>query len=282
MKLTYVLLQYTYQKMNEGYKPNSTKEEIEDFLYYFEQFISISSDIQNIADIKKLFDGKSLVSNDNFLVIPTYEFTEDDLGYLKKMSQNQAKELEIAISSYLTKLPKRSYNNDVYTKEEIEFAKHSSALIIEFIWNNYIDAYIEIGKWPIQCRDINKYLFENDLASIIEVPSIRDKVLSFYAETTEKILTLRKENPNFKISEITNSLLAKTNSSFITSGYEELFEYCKKRTIEIDGETNTFTNRARADGVYVHENIIYSDISLRKEKIGSAKTKKMIETINNL
>ena len=281
MTIKNLLLEYTNKKLANGFEPNSPKEEIEDFIGYFEQFMILDETINSRVNYGLTIDKNLLNINDG-VFMPTYEFTNNDLDFLVNLNLEEKNQLEIVIKNYLKKLPKRKEKKLEYTKEEIDFAKHATCLIIEFIWDNYINYYIDAGKWPMQCRDINKYLFEIDLASLIEVPSIRESILKFYEETTAKIMTLKKEDSNFKLSKLSDSLLAKANSNFITDGYDDLFKYSRKRVIELDGEEGTFTNRACADGIFVHEDVIYSDISLRKEKIGNVKTKKIIDTINNL
>ena len=50
--------------------------------------------------------------------------------------------------------------------------KYVTAQIVQNIWYSYIDKEIELHHWPRQCRDINKYLFDIDLAEIIGVKTL--------------------------------------------------------------------------------------------------------------
>ena len=49
-------------------------------------------------------------------------------------------------------------------QKELLIGKYVSAEIVSNIWNSHINELIKNQKWPIQCKDINKYLLEIDLA----------------------------------------------------------------------------------------------------------------------
>ena len=72
--------------------------------------------------------------------------------------------------------------------------KYLTAEIINIIWKSYIEENIKQNRWPGQCRDIDKYLLEIDLAEIIELKSIKKELLDMYETVSKRIAILFKED----------------------------------------------------------------------------------------
>ncbi len=131
-------------------------------------------------------------------------------------------------------------------KKEVLAGKYLAAQIVMEIWNNYISGLIKNKRWPEQCRDINKYLFEIDLASIIGLESIKDELLDLYKTFAKRIAILYHNDHNLKVSIHDYKFLARANYELLIKGYEKLmnsvfWQYGK--TLEFDLFALTFTEK---------------------------------------
>ena len=289
-----LIINYMIYKAENGYDLSFTYQEFMDFVKSSEEMLDVTQFVDN-PDIlfKKFFERKNdngwhfyssqrfrphidlkydanlhdhvLKANYNFShydtsIIDTYHWGEYKLLYLKDI-----------ISLYLDKFPKRKLNNSYpITDYEKDMAKGASALILSSVWNNYINEEIELGAWPRQCRDINKYLFDIDLASIIDVKSINDELLALYQDFSERIASLYHDDKNLKIGSYSNNYLKRSNYDIITDGYQDLMNIGPYgKAINIDFDKLSFV-----EDYYKNPKVI-------DEKLDSDKVKKLVKNIES-
>ncbi len=140
---------------------------------------------------------------------------------------NKEKVLEIrnVIGEYLSDKPKRTIDETIEVDLESLFvAKYITVKIIINIWDSYINNLIDCHRWPEQCRNINKYLFDIDLAEIIGIKSIKKDLLNFYKVISKRIAILYMFDKNLKISNCSGGYLAKSNYEILIDGFQEMFE----------------------------------------------------------
>ena len=115
----------------------------------------------------------------------------------------------------------------------------------------YIHKYVELKRWPIQCIDINDYLFNVDLAKIIRIPSIKDDVLSFYKNASKMISVMIEDDSSLEIKNSDNIYLPYANYEYIFRGYNELFDrFCKECYFEVIVNKNLFIENCCHFGEY--------------------------------
>lgn len=87
--------------------------------------------------------------------------------------KGKTREIRKIIGEYLKDEPKRKIDESTEIDDnDLMIGKYVTAQIVHNIWYSYIDKEIELHHWPRQCRDINKYLFDIDLAEIIGVKTL--------------------------------------------------------------------------------------------------------------
>lgn len=127
--------------------------------------------------------------------------------------------------------------NAALTTTDFIVGRDLAAIIVYRLWEKYIEQHIKSGQWPVQCTDINKYLFENDLADIIDVPSIKATLIEVYKQLSRKIAAMHHDDPTLKISSSNESYLASANYNMLIEGYEELFNTyfdSKENVLDLD------------------------------------------------
>lgn len=82
---------------------------------------------------------------------------------------------------------------------------------------------IEHQKWPSQCKDINKYLLETDVSTVIHLKSIKKELLELYHVISKRIAVMYHQDRNLQISSAQGDYLASANYKLLIQGYEELF-----------------------------------------------------------
>jgi len=155
---------------------------------------------------------------------------EYDISILScNCSLDLSKKIRNVIKEYL--LAKKTLKIDINIElgeDDIQIGKYSAAVMFNDIWEGYIDGLINNHVWPKQCTDIRKYLLEEDLASIINVPSIRDELFKFYNIVSKRVAVLVHEDSSLVLSSIPNRFLPKANYDLVISGYEELAKLAYK------------------------------------------------------
>jgi len=284
-----LIVEYMICKIQKGCEPSFLTSEFIGFLYFFESKMEVHDTLhENYELFVRFFERKALSDwaiikdwrngekevkphmdmiyseeyNEYFIkanyklsgydksVINTY-FMDNGMG-----QYNKGKVLEIRkiINEYLINEPKRKIDETVQVEEsDLLIGKYIAAGIIKNIWDSYIKNHIENYRWPRQCKDINKYLFEIDLADIINLKSIKNQLFEMYSVFSKRIAILYSQDKNLKISSYSNIYLARSNYELLIQGYEEVMNIAfgrDKKSLEIDLSSLTFKESHEMDGVY--------------------------------
>lgn len=246
-----LIIVYLSSKLKKRYYPYFGKQELSNFLTYFSSRKSIYGLNMNYEYLikrtidkhtKRTMDRKPHIELDTYNMLkPTYEFSNYDVKAteINNLSDNEKDEIEKLIDDFLIPYPKRKIIiPNTIEKENIDRSCIFSALVVEFIWNCYTEKYINRGLWPKQCRDIDKYLIKNDVASLLEIPSIREDIILFYNSFARRLSGLIQREENLKVASNSKKLLAYSNYLCLIKGYERLFENTAGKYFELGIEDN--------------------------------------------
>ncbi len=166
------------------------------------------------------------------------------------------------------------------SEKELLVGKYAAIEIITNIWQSHISKQVENHMWPRQCQDINKYLFEMDLAEIIEAKSIKKELLELYTVFSKRIAILYHQDNELKIGSQSDAHFARLNYELLIKGYEKIMgiafgEY--KKSLFIDLSALTFTKKHEVDGVYDWDE--EPDIKTNQVQIGNEDSLKLIRSL---
>lgn len=303
-----LISEYLMAKVNNGYEPNFTTSEFLNFLYYFDTEMKLDSSFYEKDKIFKSFFGKK--ENDSILKNPvpyldiiydkelqecivsvnynfgdyykstlnTY-FLDNGMGRLGKGKTGEIRKI---INNYLTRFPKRKIeHNCLYNDTKFLIGKYIAAMMVQTIWKGYVYELISQKRWPSQCKDINKYLFEYDLAEIINARSIKSELINFYNEVSKRISIMYHNDKKLKISSYHNSYLARSNFDAIIRGYEKLVEYgygSYKDSLGLDFTTLSFSEYKPKNDIYS----LYDDINIKNNLFNqNTDAKSLIRNLDN-
>lgn len=264
-----LITKYIIEKTRRGYEASCTSEEIIDFLDFISYFVTVdSSDINYNDTLKNYLNGlgsqkkewsirkedfvhTSIVEQlESGLIVPTYNLV---IGLPKCGDfDSDEKSCNEQFNDYLTEyMQKNCSKRKIVTSETldddtVQFGEKAAASLLMQIWENRKRHYQANGEWPEQCNDIQKYLLEVDLASIIELPAMRDNLIDFYFVVSKRIMSLAQDNSDFRMTNFEEEVLAKSNFDLVMEGYLNPSYY---RTVSkdqegiiIDREQNKFQN----------------------------------------
>jgi len=267
-----LILEYMITKVKNGFEPQFTVKEFTDFLVFFERQMPIKgvisdkeenlrkflskkystdwSRIRNPKTKKEIMYPHMTMTYENelqeFVVNANYKLGDFDLNIINShyKDDNKAFKIRKIISVWLNQYPQRTIDENIELDEyETEIGKNLAAKIILNIWDQYVDELIMEHKWPKQCKDINKYLFETDLAVIIGVNPIKRDLIEIYNVFSKRISVMYHNDINLKISSKTDGYLARANYELLIRGYEKIinsyFEH-KEKTLDIDLTSFTY------------------------------------------
>ena len=246
-----LIIVYLSSKLKKGYCPYFGRQELNNFLTYFGSRKSIYGLNMNYEDLinstinkhtKRTIDNNAHIELDEYNILkPNYAFSNYDVKATEINSLNdiERNEIDKLIDDFLIPYPKRKIIvPNTIEKENKESASIFSALLVEFIWNCYTEKYINRGLWPKQCTDIDKYLIKNDVAYLLEIPSIREEIILFYNSFARRLSGLIQREENLKVSSNSKKLLAYSNYLCLTKGYESLFKNTAGKYFELGIEDN--------------------------------------------
>lgn len=284
-----LIVEYMIYKVKNGYEPSFLVSEFMDFLLYFERKMEVFDTLydgeklfKRFFDRKKEFDWIHIVSfitmekentphmdmiyssiHNDYLIKANYKLCVIDLSQINthfmdngmgKFNKGKVVEIRNIIKEYLTNKDKRKLDESVnVTDNELMIGKYVSSLIIVSIWDNYIEKYIKNRQWPIQCKNINKYLFDMDLAEIIGLKSIKKELLEIYSVFSKRIAILYQNDNNLMINSSYRDYLSRSNYELLINGYENIMNEVYKtndRKLEIDLFNLTFNESHVIDRVY--------------------------------
>ena len=305
-----LIVEYMTCKIEKGYKPEFLTSEFISFLYFFESKIEVQDSLYNNYELfQRFFERKSdwdwsktinystmekefnphmemvySVKDDDYLIKPNYKLSCFDRSIINTyfMNKNEVKKIRDIIGEWLSNYPKREIDESVeLTDNDIIMGKYIAAEIISNIWDSYIKQEIKHQTWPKQCKDINKYLFKLDLAEIIGVKSIKNKLVELYKVLSKRIAVLYHEDKNLQISSYSNVYLSKENFDLLIKGYENMISIAfgdYKKSLNIDLSKLTFKESHELDGVYAwYED---PDVKTTETKIGNENVKKLVRNFD--
>ncbi len=253
-----LIVEYMIYKVKYGYEPQFSTSEFIDFLKFFETKMKVEDSLydgrklfnrfferkikhdwsiyesQNIIRPKPHMDIEYSIKDQDYIIKANYKLSDYDRSVintyfmdngLSKFNdyRGNAYKIRSIISEYLSNMPKRKIDETIeVSDDELKVGKFIALKILINIWDSYIDKKIENHKWPAQCRDINKYLFEVDFANIIGVKSIKNELIELYNVISKKIAIMYHQDKDLKINSYYNKYLARSNYDCLIKGYEEI------------------------------------------------------------
>ena len=293
-----LIIEYMICKIENGYEPSFTAGEFINFLLHFESKMTVydtlydgdkllgrfferkNKDDWSIPHMEMVYSSKD-TSN---LVKANYRLSCFDRSIINTyfMDKKEVQKIRNIILEWLSNYPKRKLNEN----REVEniyliMGKYLSAEIIDIIWKDYIKSKVEVGQWPYQCTDIDRYLLEVDLAEIIGLKSIKKELLELYEVLSKRISILFNEDEKLKISSYDNAYMSYANYKLLINGYEDLFKMSfgpYKRSFLIDMEKLSFTEKHEVDRTYAWDED--PEIKSRTILIGEAPVRKLVRCLD--
>ena len=308
-----LIVEYMIYKTKNGYEPSFTTSEFISFLYFFENKMPVED---TLYENKKLFErfferkGESdwnssifkanqivphmdmiyLEKEEDYLIKANYKLSAYDKSVINTYfmegydnPRGKAAQIRNIIGEYLMSEEKRTLDLDTsVTEKEMLMGKCIAANIIMNIWEKYINDLSLAQKWPKQCNDINKYLLEMDLATIIGVVSIKDTLTEIYKVFSKRAAVLYSQDKNLRISTYDNQYLARANYEVLIKGYEKIMNHTfgiNAKSLDIDVTLSTYRESNYIGLVYEWDDDPIE--ATRNEKIKTARIKKMIKKLDN-
>lgn len=300
-----LIVEYMMYKVKSGYETSFLASEFIDFLSYFELRKTVLDSLYDGEELfKRFFERKNYddwntfsgikshmdmiysEENKDYVIKANYKLSDYDRSIITTyfIDSKEVSEIRNIIKEYLEEHPKRRINENIEISEnDLYVGKYISAEIIRNIWENYIKKLINDNRWPRQCNDINKYMFDIDLAEIIGVKSIKNELIDLYNTFSKRIAILYNQDKNLKISTFSNVYLSKSNYDLLIQGYEELMNTTFGpwvRHFEIDFAAFKCKESHEIDGVYYYDED--PDIKTTISVIGNAKSKKLVKQLDNI
>ncbi len=287
-----LIQEYMIYKVNNGYEPQFSMSEFISFLYFFTSKMPVEDLLFEKEKLfRRFFERKA--ESDWLPHVPHMDmiYSEDDgdyiikanyhLGYPDKKVRDErfTKIIDGIIGEYLSEYPKRKIDETIDIDDNfLMTGKYTTVEIVRDIWNSYISEQIKHHKWPEQCKDIDKYLFEMDLAEIIELKSIKKELLDFYEVISRRIAILYKQDKNLIISSNDlNGYLALANYELLASGYQKTFGRAFgrwKSKFDIDLGSSIYRE---LHTIYVGEE---DELKIKDYQIGNDIAKKLVKTFD--
>ncbi len=273
-----LILFYLAMKLKNELNNIITEEELVNFLTYFNNkktLFDFNTNYEYLIEHlllrkKRLWGTNSKLIVNNNGVSATYSFNTKDIKEteIACLSDTEISEIKDIINLYLNKFDKRKLNLDIVIDDNIKrISDEFSALMCKTIWSNYISLFVSKRKWPIQCQDLNKYLFDMDLAQIIDLPSIKDDLLSFYKEFSKRLGVLMTTNEEIILNNDSNYFLAYSNYLLCINGFDKLLKHTNNKKIKMEIKN-------KKDGELITGDTINNNITTNNE------LKMLVKTLN--
>lgn len=305
-----LIVEYMMAKVNKGYETNFLTSEFISFLYYFESKMPVDDVLYNNQDLfNRFFERKnshdwSRIINwstndkvaqphmdmiedstkDDYLIKANYRLSDYDRSVINTyfMNKYDVDNIRKIIDDFLSIQEKRTIDvRTVVSDKEMYVGKCVTAEIITNIWNSYIDKLINNHEWPRQCKDINEYLFNQDLAPIIGLESIKNKLLEFYKEISKRVAVMYHDDKYLKISMYSNGYLAHSNYKLLIQGYENIFAIAfgqYKSSFDIDLGTFMFKESHELPGFYMYDDD--PDVKTTNTSLNNNKVKEFVKVLD--
>lgn len=305
-----LIVEYMAYKVKNGYEPEFTVSEFKSFLDFFQSKMEVKDVIDdNERLFKRFFVRKN--KNDwhmgdffetvgrelhmemiyseeekNYVIKAGYSFSDYDMSVINTyfMDKGKTAKTRSIIDEFLSSQSKRTIDESMKIEEkDLMIGKCFSAQIITQIWLSHISEQVEYQMWPKQCTDINKYLFDIDLAQIIGVKSIKNELIELYDVMSKRIAILYKQDKGLKVTSYHGSYLANANYELLIQGYEDIIKTTfgpYKKSFDIDLSTLTFTEIHEVDGVYFEDDD--PELKANTLSIENDDTKKLVKNIEKI
>jgi hypothetical protein len=242
-------------------KEMEVEDTLDDGLEMFTRFFARNNKYRKSPYFDKVNNEKT--ESDELAMI--FEFSEEDNDYVLRTGNYLYSSYDAScfdvywsiekarriMGEYLANEPKRTLDdNGTYTEEELQIGKYIAAKIVEDIWDEHVEHLVEYKQWPSQCKDINKYLLEMDLAEIIGINSFRKDLLELYKVFSKRIAILYNQDKNLLISFSKLSLLGHQNYKLLINGFEDIVSWTYneyRNHLEVDLKKMSIT-KAYEDG----------------------------------
>lgn len=315
-----LIVEYMMYKVKNGYEPSFLTTEFINFLYFFESKMLVEDSLYENeklfqrfferkaesdwsitidwkTDKKKIIPHMDMVYSDkdnDYLIKSNYKLSDYDRSVINTYFMDNGMEqyddfkgqtfkIRNIIGKWLADYPKRKIDETIEIEEQnLLVGKYIVAEIITNIWNSYIDKQIQNHTWPRQCKDMNKYLFEMDLANIIGTKSIKKDLIELYSALSKRIAILYQTDKKLKISSFSNGYLAHANYKLLVQGYENIISIAfgkYNKSLEVDLSTLTFKESHEIDGVYNWDED--PDIKTTTTSVGNKNVKKLVKNLDN-
>lgn len=315
-----LIVEYMMYKVKNGYEPSFLTTEFINFLYFFESKMLVEDSLYENeklfqrfferkaesdwsitidwkTDKKKIIPHMDMVYSDkdnDYLIKANYKLSDFDRSVINTyfmdngMGQyddfkGQTFKIRNIIGKWLADYPKRKIDETIEIEEQnLLVGKYIAAEIITNIWNSYIDKQIQNHTWPRQCKDMNKYLLEMDLANIIGTKSIKKDLIELYSALSKRIAILYQKDKKLKIISFSNGYLAHANYKLLVQGYENIISIAfgkYNKSLEVDLSTLTFKESHEIDEVYNWDED--PDIKTTTTSVGNKNVKKLVKNLDN-
>lgn len=312
-----LIVEYMMYKVKNGYEPSFLTSEFISFLYFFESKMPVVDSIYEndklfarfferkaesdwsrtvswITKEKKIIPHMDMVyseKDNDYLIRANYKLSDFDRSVINtyfmpggQFGEGKTKEIRNIIGEYLSNQQKRQLDESVeIDNNDLIIGQYVSAEIVVNICESYIKKMIENHRWPRQCSDINKYLFQTDLAEIIGVKSIKNDLIELFNEFSKRIAILYHQDKNLRISTHTNVYLARANYDLLIQGYEKIMDTTfgqHNKSFNVDLSNSTFTESHELDGIYNWDED--PDVSVTTNKIGNDNVKKLVRNLKKI
>lgn len=159
-------------------------------------------------------DGISITkSSKRYIAKPTYSFMKNEwwreirLGWYPRHEEI----FHQVINSVLVNKHKKAASYKI-TESELYLAKKIAAKFINELIKKYVYVEIEKHRWPEQCRDVDQYVFEKNIAAAIDEQGTAEIFIKLYRKAIASVCALIKENKgDFSISNNEDDMLAYAN-----------------------------------------------------------------------
>lgn len=314
-----LIVEYMIYKVKNGYEPSFFTSEFITFLYYFEDKMKVEDVLYDNNELfQRFFERKAKIDwstlknwdTEERIVVPhmDMEYRRENIDYLISANyrlsdydksiintylmdngmgkfddfKGKTREIRKIIGEFLKDEPKRKIDESIELDDnDLMIGKYVTAQIVQNIWYSYIDKEIELHHWPRQCRDINKYLFDIDLAEIIGVKSIKNELIDLYNTFSRRIAIMYHQDRNLRISSKYSSYLARANYELLIEGYEEIVDRVFgpfKKELEIDLSTLTYKESYEIEGdFYIDEDPIIEKSTTTK--VENDEVKRLVKSL---
>lgn len=146
-----------------------------------------------------------------------YYLFEDTYSLRNRLVEKSLKNfIKVDFSSSKTSLIK-------VENEKLNLAEKVGAFFVNDLITRYIKNSIEKKRWPSQCSDADKYIFDRDIASLIDEKGTKKTFKFAYYQAIRVIVEMMKKNNEIRLSNDDSNVLAYANFLKMLAPYDLRF-----------------------------------------------------------